>query len=382
MSAAAPSATSRCWAADLRVRRRPSRWPAPAGPVAVIERSHDDRPRIGETLPPSARPLLARLGLWSEFLAAGHLPSPSVLSVWGDDDAVREPPILNPHGTGWHLDRATVRPHAAGCRADDAGAQPADAARGSTACASARRRRLGAHLHRRRSAPTTFRSVSARRPSSTPPDARRSSRVGSTPGGINTDRLIGLVMCSDRAPRAPRARDDSVRRLHARRSLRRRLVVFRAAARSPADRGVHDRCRPGAAVARRRRLLAGTTAADGSYPGRLRRPLATAVPRLVAANTSRLDRTGGAGWLAVGDAVAALDPLSSQGLVHALRSGVHAGEAVDRQLAGDATAIVGYDARNRSRPPRILDDCAASITAASSAGRSRCFWQRRHAMAA
>src|SRR5262249_26453424 len=38
------------------------------------------------------------------------------------------------------------------------------------------------------------------------------------------------------------------------------------------------------------------------------------VPRVVAAMSSRLDRPSGRGWLAVGDAAMAFDPLSSQGL--------------------------------------------------------------------
>src|SRR5262249_20367992 len=54
--------------------------------VVVIEKSHYDQPRIGETLPPSARPLLVGLAVWEPFLAAGHLPSPGVLSVWGEDE--------------------------------------------------------------------------------------------------------------------------------------------------------------------------------------------------------------------------------------------------------------------------------------------------------
>ena len=64
-----------------------------------------------------------------------------------------------------------------------------------------------------------------------------------------------------------------------------------------------------------------------------------AVPRVVAANSSRLDRVSGRGWLAVGDAAMAFDPLSSQGLVQALASGIRAGEALNGRLAGEVAAI-------------------------------------------
>ena len=73
--------------------------------VVVIEKSHYEQARIGETLPPAARPLLVRLAVWEPFLLAGHLPSPGVLSVWGDDELHETHFIFNPHGQGWHLDR-------------------------------------------------------------------------------------------------------------------------------------------------------------------------------------------------------------------------------------------------------------------------------------
>ena len=73
--------------------------------VVVIEKSHYEQSRIGETLVPAARPLLVRLAVWEPFLAAGHLPSPGVLSVWGEDELYETHSIFNAYGQGWHLDR-------------------------------------------------------------------------------------------------------------------------------------------------------------------------------------------------------------------------------------------------------------------------------------
>ena len=73
--------------------------------VAVLEKSHYEEPRIGETLPPSARLPLADLGVWESFLSAGHLPAPGVASAWGEDELYETHFIFNPHGRGWHLDR-------------------------------------------------------------------------------------------------------------------------------------------------------------------------------------------------------------------------------------------------------------------------------------
>lgn len=56
-----------------------------------------------------------------------------------------------------------------------------------------------------------------------------------------------------------------------------------------------------------------------------------------------LEPASGAGWLAVGDAASIFDPLSSQGIVKALRSGVYAGYAIaDRLLRGDDSGLTRY----------------------------------------
>ena len=67
--------------------------------------------------------------------------------------------------------------------------------------------------------------------------------------------------------------------------------------------------------------------------------LAKATPtRLCAAHGARLASAAGAGWIAVGDAAMSFDPLSSQGLFHALYTGLKGGEAAARILAGDEAA--------------------------------------------
>jgi flavin-dependent dehydrogenase len=59
-----------------------------------------------------------------------------------------------------------------------------------------------------------------------------------------------------------------------------------------------------------------------------------APPRVVAADSSRLDRVSGPGWCAVGDAAGAYDPLSSQGILTALACGVSAGKAIAGKESG------------------------------------------------
>lgn len=73
--------------------------------VTVIERSQFEAVRLGETLSPDIQRPLARLGVWERFLAAGHLASPGIVSVWGDVEPYDNDFILNPYGDGWHIDR-------------------------------------------------------------------------------------------------------------------------------------------------------------------------------------------------------------------------------------------------------------------------------------
>ncbi len=55
-----------------------------------------------------------------------------------------------------------------------------------------------------------------------------------------------------------------------------------------------------------------------------------------------LDGACGAGWLAVGDAAAAYDPISSQGIYKALLDGLQAAEVIVAWLGGEAGALREY----------------------------------------
>jgi 2-polyprenyl-6-methoxyphenol hydroxylase-like FAD-dependent oxidoreductase len=64
--------------------------------------------------------------------------------------------------------------------------------------------------------------------------------------------------------------------------------------------------------------------------------------RTVAAHGAFLEPATGPGWLAIGDAAISLDPLSSQGLLNALYTGLAAAESIARHLVGDAGALADY----------------------------------------
>lgn len=60
------------------------------------------------------------------------------------------------------------------------------------------------------------------------------------------------------------------------------------------------------------------------------------------AHSRRLDRAAGPGWIAVGDAASSFDPLSSQGILKALRSGTFAAYAIADTLGGDPGSLDRY----------------------------------------
>jgi hypothetical protein len=80
-----------------------------------------------------------------------------------------------------------------------------------------------------------------------------------------------------------------------------------------------------------------TAARISAYAYRL-----VALPRLVAAESGRLDRLWADGWAAVGDAAMTLDPLSSHGLTVAMLSGRDLAQAVAQHFGGDREALSSY----------------------------------------
>jgi flavin-dependent dehydrogenase len=104
---------------------------------------------------------------------------------------------------------------------------------------------------------------------------------------------------------------------------------------------------PAAAIMRARSALLGKASdspslmaeiADACFKG-------SEAPRVTAAHSSTLTPPAGDGWLAAGDAALSFDPLSSQGLFHALYTGLASAEATERALSGDFSGLSDYAAK-------------------------------------
>ncbi|MET0556232.1 MAG: FAD-dependent oxidoreductase [Vicinamibacteria bacterium] len=332
--------------------------------VIVVERGREPRERAGESLSPAARRALESLGVWDAFLADGHAAAAGMRSLWGRSEAREAHFIRHADGPGWHLDR----------------------------------RRFDARLLSEAAAAGT-RVIPGETPEAVSYDGR--AWHVRTSSGRRLDARAAVDAGGRAAPLA--------RRAGARRVVLDRLVAI--AAFLPADAGAaFDRFTLVEAVesgwwysaplpdGRRvvsfftdadlaprmggpsafRRLLgrAPATAARCGGAARVRRlPLETA-PCVVSAGTSRLTAVAGPAWLAVGDAAAAFDPLSSQGLETALSSALRAAEAVARHLAGDAGALPGYPSHVREIWRRYLYE-RARVYEQETRWPDAPFWKRR-----
>jgi flavin-dependent dehydrogenase len=337
---------------------------APTHRVVLVDRREHSAPRIGEALPGAARRLLTDMGLFDSFLTQDCPPWYGNRSVWGQGVPAETDFLRDPDDHGWHLDRARF----------DTWLRQTAVEKGAMLLTPARILDIESGY-----------------------DGWQ-MRVA-TPQG--PQRLWARFAIDAGGRGAPLARH-----LSAQRRVTDRLVCG----------WVHGRARPiglgagltvveaveagwwyTAPVPDNRRVLAFLTDADlpeariAHASGHLIEHTAGAreihsilaegkfIPLaggFTAAHSTVLEPCAGPRWLAAGDAGMSFDPLSSQGLFHALFSGLAAAEAVHSYLAGDDKTMHRYRQLMRSieHAYRLrLDLCYASETRWPSAP----FWRRR-----
>ena len=272
------------------------------------------RPRIGESLPPAARPLLASLGL-EQIVGGVALPGNGTLSAWGSDSLAVTDSLFQPHGAGWTLDRdafdACLREWASAC-----------GARFVAGRAKAREISLrdGSTVQARVTVDATGRaaSVGARRSRRIYHDALtafharfHATRNGDADSRVLVESVIDGWWYTVRVPSGER------------------VVAF-----------LTDSDLPSRAGGRALASLAETRFVREALAAFDYRPIHCV--RGADARTSRLEIVAGSEWVAVGDAAFSVDPLSSQGIVDALLTAKLAAPIVTRLLAGDCSAAAEY----------------------------------------
>jgi len=284
--------------------------------------------RIGESLPAAARRLLGDMGLWDDFLRQQHAPCYARRSIWGGSDPVTADSIVDSDGAGWHLDRTRFDAWLRGwaCRRGAALVAPAKAG-------ALTREDTTWHLtllrHNRRLTVTARYVIDAGGRST--PLARMLGRRR-----VATDRLVAhwLEGRSDEDHRATviEAEQDGWWYSADIPDGRRVLAFY-----TDADLGAaRDTLTAARLLARAR------TRPEISHLLGATRFAAHGAAGVCAAHTSEIGDAAGPGWIAVGDAALACDPLSSQGMLNAVYSGFLAAGAVREALAGDLSGVNDY----------------------------------------
>jgi flavin-dependent dehydrogenase len=308
-----------------------------AGASTVIVAGPERRTiRVGEAIPPVAKPLLQHLGVWDALAGDGHRVARGTESAWGEPHLRTTSFIRDPHGHGWILDRVRF----------DTRLQDVARLGGTTIVRDARPtacRRSGGQwiveiadgLGRRRITTPWVIDASGRRSWLTRFTHTRRTAV---------DRLVAFVAHY----RVGHAGDSEVDAMTLVESSadgwwytvalpnNNRLVAYLTDANDPSARVARTAAGFVALASSTRfiqhRLPGGhDTLCDG--------------PLIVAADSSRLAGVAGDGWLAAGDAAASFDPLSSQGILTAFDLGVAAARVLVAPTAEVRDAAARYCGR-------------------------------------
>lgn len=338
--------------------------------VLLVEASGDDAAfKIGEALPPAARPLLQEMDLWESFVAHDHLPSYGNLSAWGSKDLSSTDFIFDPNGNGWHLDRlrfdALLRE-----KASDAGADVSVGTKlnmkacevsGDSWLLSLTRNKSERKLHSRWLIDATGRRCSVAR-------ARGEHRYAD-------DALVAFFALFS-PPEDSQPTDHDSRTLieaapdgwwyTALLPSKHRVVAYL----TDADLAPKSlRTKRGYCL-----LLSRTEHVSGCLDTH-DYELQTTV-KAASANSARLGCSTGRGWIAVGDAALSFDPVSSQGILTALFTGMKAGQALAEKLSGYSDPFSNYAKRLAKIYEAYLKNRSAYYML-EKRWETRPFWRRR-----
>jgi flavin-dependent dehydrogenase len=317
---------------------------------------------IGESLPAAARRLFRDMGLWQDFQNQGHAHCYGARSVWGGPESVSADSIRDPDGPGWHLDRARFDTWLRQCAANRGAALVAPA-QAADLTPTADGWRLTLTRHGRpltvaarfvvdaggRTAPLA-RMLGHRRQAGDRLVCRWRHGVASGDAGMT----VTIAEPEGWWYTAPLP--DG-----------RRVLAFHTDADLPVAKDLAGAEKLLARARGQADLASLLSAVDFQPVGHA---------GYCAAHSSWIAATAVPGWLAVGDAALACDPLSSQGLFNALYSGLMAASALRRALAGDAGALADCE----QTMARVVDAYRAHLAAwyaLESRWPDRPFWSRR-----
>jgi flavin-dependent dehydrogenase len=340
---------------------------APSLSLALIEQSHYESLRVGETLPPTVQPLLKQLGVWNSFIDEGHVPAYGTCTAWGSEKLSENEFIYHPSGRGWHLDRKRF----------DAMLARAVASKGVNVYAGMKfiDSGPGEQKHWRLKVQTENRNELTIEAAFVV-DATGRRAVFASQRGIRKvmlDQLLGVSVFFALSPSHPSTATYTLVEAceegwwYSAPVPEEKVAVFYV---SDTD------------LVKRRRL----NSSDAWFEllnqthhikGRVEHAAPLAAPRAHAAASQRLERMVGDAWLAVGDAATTFDPLSSQGVIKGLRTGIMAAYAIGDFLRGSSSSLEKYESV-LGREFEAYLDTRADYYGQERRWENSPFWRRRH----
>ncbi len=294
---------------------------APQLSVLLAEASAYERARIGEVLPALARGLLEHLDIRQAFENENHPPVHSAISAWGDARARENHFIYSPHGAGWHLDR----------KAFDAFLAAQAEQKGARILLNTRAKMFSKNENGWRAAFSDGSEVSSRFiVDATGRQAFFARRMGADTGAVDKLMSFSRMFSLDEAP-APETAIEAFEHgwWYTARAGNARVIS----------------CLTDADIAQKLNLNEKTSWLKLlSETGQIKASAGSGVLLdeclTRAANSVLMSKTQGDKWLSVGEAASAFDPLSSQGIMKSLRSGIFASYAIADLLCNSSEAAM------------------------------------------
>lgn len=338
---------------------------APFRRVMLVERKATVAPRIGESLLPTARRLLADMGLLASFHAEGHAPWHGNRTVWGGGKPREIDFLRDPDGHGWHLDRARFE-HWLRTVAQERGAELVSPATVQTLKHDGQQWHVGLQTATGPRVLTANVIIDAGGRSA--PIAHKLGLRAQSRDKLLCSWLYGHDACNDQRGLSYVEAVCDGWWYTAPLPGQRRVLAFHTDADLPSAKGIREPNRL-LTSARAVKELAAHVNRVGFMPQTMHGLIATQSCVLVPA--------AGEAWLAVGDAAIGFDPLASQGLLNALFTGLAGAEAVDSYLRGVADAFAMYTATIRGIADAYQRHLAFCY-ALEMRWPEEPFWQRRH----
>lgn len=332
----------------------------------VLETRPGPQLKVGECLPPSASPILERLGIRDRLGLDGHLPSYGNRSVWGSATPVERDFIFGTQGHGWQLDRLKFE----AALAHEAHADGADWRYDSRLVNCSWRNGRWLLLVRTPSGEETLEADFVVDAGGRP--AYLARQLGARQ--LRYDRLIcAALLLKTQSGEGIKECFTLVEAVasgwwYSARLPDEKLMVIYATDSDLLDHGALKTDGWFALLEKTSHTRGRVN--EGDY-------LPFNGPRILQANGARLETVAGERWLAVGDAATAYDPLSSYGISSALGAGFYAASAIIDFLAERGDALAAYRRIIDKAYEQYLLMCAEHY-ALERRWPDEPFWHRRH----